>query len=100
MVSIRGISITSNIFKQLVRAYVEPRYIGHLQSKFNWSDPTVNIIAWKSLALAIDRIDRGVLLTKICNGYLPTNKRLHDIGYYKSNKCTLCKEEETTDHMI
>lgn len=35
MASIRGISVTSNLFKQLVRAYTEPRYIDHLQVKFN-----------------------------------------------------------------
>ena len=76
MVSIRGISVTSNIFKQLVRAYVEPQYIGHFQTKFKWQDSVVNIIAWKNLALAIDRMDRSVLITKICNGYLPTNTYL------------------------
>ena len=72
MVSIRGISVTSNLFKQLVHAYVEPRYIGHLQEKFCWSDSVASIIAWKSLALAIERIDRGVLLTKVCNDILPS----------------------------
>ena len=77
MVSIRGISVTSNLFKQLVCAYVEPRYIGHLQEKFSWSDSVVSIIAWKALALAIERIDRGVLLTKICNDILPNAHQVH-----------------------
>ena len=64
MVSIRRISITSNLFKQLVRAYTEPRYIQHLQDKFKWSASDVRNIAWKSLALAIERIDRGIVLLK------------------------------------
>ena len=100
MISIRGISVTSNIFKQLIRAYVEPRYIGHLQDKFKWNDSEVNIIAWKCLALAIQRIDRSVLITKICNDYLPTHQHLNKIGYYRSNKCPLCKADETTEHII
>ena len=46
MLSIRGISITSNYNKQLTKAYVEPRYIdiGYLQEKYNWSDSVVQII--------------------------------------------------------
>ena len=100
MVSIRGISVTSNIFKQLVRAYVEPRYIGYLQKQYKWSDSVINIIAWKSLALAIERIDRNVLITKICNKYLPTNAHLKKIGYHNSSKCPLCKQDETSEHII
>jgi hypothetical protein len=34
MLAMRGISITSNYRKQLIRAYVEPQYIQHLQYKF------------------------------------------------------------------
>ena len=89
MISIRGISITSNIFKQLVRAYTEPRYMGYLQLKYNWSDTTIQSIAWKSLALAIERIDRDVLLTKICNNILPTFRQLHRFGMHSSSKCPL-----------
>ena len=100
MISIRGISITSNIFKQLVRAYTEPRCMGYLQLKYNWSDTTIQSIAWKSLALAIERIDRDVLLTKICNNILPTFRQLHRFGMHSSSKCPLCKDDETTQHMI
>ena len=100
MVSIRGISVTSNLFKQLVRAYTEPRYIEHLQDKFQWSASDVRNIAWKSLALAIERIDRGVVLLKVCNDILPTADRLHRMSMCKSDTCPLCSDTETTDHMI
>jgi hypothetical protein len=69
---IRGISITSNYCKQLIRASVEPTYIQHLQYKFGWSDKIVTSIVWKSLGLTIPRINRDVILTKICNDLLPT----------------------------
>ena len=100
MVSIRGISVTSNIFKQLVRAYTEPRYIDYLQEKFNWSSSDVRNIAWKSLALAIERIDRGTVILKVCNDILPNAVRLHRMSMSKSDKCPLCSASETTDHMI
>ena len=45
MISIQGISVTSNIFKQLVRAYTELRYMGYLQTKYNWTDSTNQSIA-------------------------------------------------------
>ena len=100
MISIRGISVTSNIFKQLVRAYTEPRYMGYLQTKHNWTDSTVQSIVWKSLSLAIDRIDRNVLLTKVCNNILPTFHQLYRFGMHNSNKCPLCDADETMQHMI
>jgi hypothetical protein len=72
MLSIGGISVTSKYRKQLIRAYVEPEYIEYLQYKFGWSNETITGIAWKCLKLAIQRINRDVLLTKICNDLLPT----------------------------
>ena len=41
MLSIRGINIPSNYNKQLIKAYVEPRYIVYLQEKYNWSDSII-----------------------------------------------------------
>ena len=84
MISIRGISITSNVFKQLVFAYTEPRYKKHLQEKFEWSSSDVSNIAWKSLALAIERSGRGILLLKICNDILPTAHRQYQMSTCKS----------------
>ena len=100
MVSIRDISVTSNIFKHLVRAYVEPRYIGHLQDKYKWNNSVVSIISWKSLALAIERIDRGVLLTKICHALLPTNQKLKKQHYTHNDQCPLCRQSESFNHLI
>jgi hypothetical protein len=73
MLSIGGISVTSNYRKQLIRAFVDPEYIEYLQYKFGWSNETITGIAWKCLKLlAIQRINQDVLLTKICNDLLPT----------------------------
>ena len=124
MVSIREISITSNIFKNLIRAYTEPRFMEYLQTKHRLSDSTIESIAWKSLSLAIYSISRNVLLMKICNNILPTFYQLHRFGMHSTkmwkicnnilpifyqvhrfgmhskNKCPLCKIEETLEHMI
>ena len=64
--------VTSQYRHQLIRAYTEPRYIGYLQYRFRWSDETVQSIAWKSLSLAINRINNPLIMTKICNALLPT----------------------------
>ena len=74
--------------------------MGYLQTKYNWTDSTIQSIAWKSLSLAINRIDRNVLLTKVCNNILPTFHQLHKFGMQPSTKCPLCDEDETTQHMI
>ena len=42
--------------------------------KFEWSDATIQTIAWKCLQLAIQRLNRDVVLAKICNDLLPTNR--------------------------
>lgn len=100
MLSIRGISITSNYKKQLVRAYVEPEYIQYLQYRFEWSDSTIQTIAWKCLSLAIQRIRRDVLVTKVCNELLPTADTLYKRRYQNHNKCILCQRRETIEHML
>jgi NAD-dependent dihydropyrimidine dehydrogenase PreA subunit len=100
MLAIRGISITSNYRKQLIRAYVEPQYIQHLQYKFQWSDETIETISWKCLALAIQRIRRNVLITKVCNDLLPTSVTLQKMKYQHHNTCILCQQCETRDHIL
>jgi hypothetical protein len=77
MLTIRGISITNNYRKQLIRAYVEPEYMQYLQYRFEWSDSTITSIAWKSFQLAVQRIRRDVLITKVCNDILPTAEALY-----------------------
>ena len=72
----------------------------YLQTKYHWSDSTIQSIAWKSLSLAIDRISRNVLLTKICNNILPTFFQLHRFGMHSTNKCPLCENVETSEHLI
>ena len=71
-----------------------------MQEKYQWSNETTSIIAWKSLALAIQRIDRPVLTTKICNDLLPTMHHLHRRNWSTSNKCHLCGEIETREHLL
>jgi hypothetical protein len=100
MLAIRGISITSNYRKQLIRAHVEPRYIQYLQYKFQWSNDTIEDISWKCLALAIRRINRNVVLTKVCNDLLPTSATLHKMRYQNHDTCILCKQRETRDHIL
>ncbi|OEU15138.1 hypothetical protein FRACYDRAFT_239817 [Fragilariopsis cylindrus CCMP1102] len=100
MLSIEGISVTSNYRKQLIRAYVEPKYIEYLQNKFGWSNDTITGIAWKCLKLATRRINRDVLLTKICNDLLPTATVLRKRKYQNSDECVMCNKQETRDHMM
>ena len=100
MVTIRGVSVTSNLFRQLVRSYTEPQYISYMKEKYQWTDFTINNIAWKCLSLAIQRIDRNVLTTKICNDILPTMHHLYRCGMANNNKCKLCEERETREHML
>jgi hypothetical protein len=100
MLAIRGISITSNYRKQLIRAYVEPQYIQHLQYKFQWSDKTIKAIAWKYLALAIKRIRRNMLITKVCNDLLPTSATLQKMKYQHHDTCILCQQRKTRDHIL
>ena len=76
MLTINGSSITSDYKNQLIRAYVEPNYMEHLQHKFQWSTPTIKVIAWDALANSLRRIHRPCLTTKICNDILPVASRL------------------------
>jgi prenyltransferase beta subunit len=62
MLSIRGISVTSNYRKQLIRAYIEPEYKQYLQYRFEWLNETIEMISWKCLSLAIQRINQDVLI--------------------------------------
>ena len=72
VLEINGMTITSNVRHQLIKAYSEPKYIRYLQQKNKWNNKTVNSIAWKCLNLGLKRIDREVILVEICNDLLPT----------------------------
>ena len=100
MLLIRGISTTNNYRKQLIRASVEPTYIQYLQCKFCWSDEIVTSIVWKSLSLAIARLNRDVVLTKICNDLLPTATTLFKIKYQYQDTCALCSKTDTRDRLL
>jgi len=100
MLAIRGVSVTSNYRKQLIRAYVEPEYMQYLQYRFGWSDTTISSIAWKSFKLAVNRIRRDVLITKVCNDLLPTAEALCKRKYQSHDKCVLCQRQETRNHII
>ena len=97
---IQNYAVTSNYRHQLIRAYTEPRYIEFLQETNGWSDNTVQVIAWKSLSLGINRINRTVLVTKICNRLLPTAVNLKKWHWQSHDSCTLCKQKETMEHLI
>ena len=90
----------SNIRHQLQRAFTEPRYIAHLQDKFEWSNATTELIAWKSFSVGLKRIAREVLATKACNDIMPTAATLKIMKYQTNDRCSLCNRFETRDHMI
>jgi hypothetical protein len=100
MLSIQGISVTSNYRKQLIRAYVEQEYIGYLMRRFEWNEEIINIISWKCLSLAVQRIQRDVLLTKVCNDLLPTAVTLCKMRYQNNDSCVICNQKETRDHIM
>jgi hypothetical protein len=80
---------------------VEPAYIQYLQYRFEWSDWTIQTIAWKCLSLAIQRIHRDVLVTKVCSKLLPTaDTLLYRRRYQNHNTCIMCQHCKTFEHMI
>ena len=100
VLNIRGISITNNYKNQLMRAFTEPQYIGHIQHRFKWNNSVTNSIAWKSLSCAIRRINRPCLITKICNDMLPAGTRMKRFKFQSHDKCCLCGLTENTTHMF
>ena len=71
VLEINGMTITSNIRHHFIKAYSEPKYIRYFQQKNKWNNKTMNSIVWKCLDLGLKRIDREVVLVKICNDLLP-----------------------------
>ena len=71
VLEIDGMTITSNIQHHLIKAYVEPRYMQYLQKQNKWNRQTVQAISWKCLNLGLRRLNREVVLVKICNDLLP-----------------------------
>ena len=62
----------------------------------------MNSIAWKCLNLGLERIDREVVLVKICNDLLPKATTLlkWKWKWQDHDNCCLCRQSETRDHMI
>ena len=100
VLEINSMTITINVRHQLINAYSELRYIQYLQQKYEWKNKTVKYIAWKCLNLGLQRIDREVMLVKICNGLLPTATTLLKWKWQNHDNCCLCGQSETRDHMI
>ena len=71
-----------------------------MQEKYQWTDFTVEMIAWKCVSLALQRIDRQVLTIKVCNDILPTMHHLNRCGMFDNDKCRLCDKHETREHML
>jgi hypothetical protein len=101
MLDIKGVSITSNLFHHLVREYIRATYLDYIQSKEEWDDDTVASIAWKSFLLAITRINKEVVITKLCKGILLTMKVQHKRKQSSTKKCPLCNTRpESQEHML
>ena len=100
MIDIKGVSITSRIFHNLVTAHTRETLLKQIQAKEKWDDDTAASIAWTSTSLAIKRIDRNVVITKVCNGILPTMKALHKMKQSSIMNCPLCPRTETQEHML
>ena len=100
VLNIRGISITNDYKKQLMRATTEPKYIGYIQNRFKWTNSVTKIIAWKALSCALRRINRNCLTTKICNDMLPVGTRMLRYKFQPTDKCCLCDETENTTHLF
>ena len=100
MLDIKGVSITSRLFHQLVREHTKETLLQQIQTKEKWDNVTAASIEWKSLSIAITRIDRNVVITKVCNGILPTMKVLHKTKQSFSKKCPLCPQIESQEHML
>ena len=100
VLEINGMTITSNIRHRLIQAYAEPKYIRCLQDKYEWNNKTVHDIAWKCLNLGLKRINREVILVKICNDLLPTATTLLKWKWQNHDNCCLCGKSETRDHML
>ena len=100
MIDIKGVSITSRIFHNLVREHTKATLLKQIQTKEKWDDVTAASIAWKSLSIAITRINRNVVIAKVCNGILPTMKALHKMKQSANKKCPLCLQTESQEHML
>ena len=101
LLSIRGLSITSQYKHDLQRAYTEPEYASKLQAKFGWSDPLVETITCKRLSIAIKQILREGLTTNCCDNILPTALTLNILRYQDTNKrCYQSSAQETSEHKI
>ena len=57
-------------------------------------------ISWKCLNLGLRRLDREVVLVKICNDLLPTAINLQKWKWQAHDSCCLCGMSETRDHML
>ena len=101
VLEINGTTITSNVRHQLIKAYPKLKYMQYLQQqKYEWNNKTVNDITWKCLNLGLQRIDREVILVKICNNLLPTATILLKWKWQNYDNYCLCGQSETRDHMI
>ena len=63
---------TSNARNQLIKAYLEPKYLQYLEENYEWNNKKVHDIAWKCLNLGLQRINREDILGKTCSDLLPT----------------------------
>jgi len=100
MLVLRGITVSNQYKRHLVHAYNEPAYIEYIQTKYKWSDPLIQSIAWKSLSCGIWRVQQQCLVIKICNDLLPTAVTLKKMNYQKHDTCCLYGQQETREHLF
>ena len=100
VLDIKGVSITSNIFYNLVREHTKVALLKQIQSNEKWDDDTAASISWQSTSLVVKRIDREVVITKACHGILPTMQVLHKMKQSSIKKCPICLHTESQEHML
>ena len=97
---IHGAHVTSNYYNRLIETYTEMNYMSYLCKRFGWKRDVIQDIAWKSLKLAIKKIERPVVMTKLLNRILAVNYIQKRRGYLETSKCKHCNNVEDVPHLF
>ena len=96
-----GGTLTAKYIPEMRYQSTGPPLRQYIQTKYNWSEETMNKINWEAHAKALEaQINRRVHLTKLVHDCLPTYHRLnrYDTGI---RKCPGCQQaDETRDHIL
>ena len=99
---IHGAPINSSYCTAIRNASSEPALRRHIQTTNNWTDATMNSIAWEPHRQALNRMQsRHVQLVKLCNDILPTSKLVNRYNSRLPSSCILCHHDlEDLDHLL